>query len=89
MGLIHKLRMLSEALTGVVYVCSFFFFFSSCVEAKEFIICYFNNKIKILAVLTCTQDKGSQQLPLARVRSLEIFMSYCLAWKLVQSVWKS
>ena len=35
--------MLSEALTGVVCVCSFFFSFSFCVEAKDFILCYFNN----------------------------------------------
>ena len=89
--LIHKLRMLSEALTGVVCVCSFFFFsFCSCVEAKEFIVILIIIIIIItLAVLTCAHDERSQQLPLAKVRSVEIFMSYWLARKLVQSLWES
>ena len=92
-GLIHKLRMLSEALTGVVCVCSFFFSpFSFCVEAKDFLLCYFKIIIILiiitLAVLTCTHDEGNQLLPLAKVRSMEIFMSYWLAWKMVQLLWK-
>lgn len=72
-------------------VCVFIFFFSfcSCVEAKEFIVILIIIIIITLAVLTCAHDERSQQLPLAKVRSVEIFMSYWLARKLVQSLWES
>lgn len=66
--------------------------FSFCVEAKDFLLCYFKIIIILiiitLAVLTPTHDKGNQLLPLAKVRSMEIFMSYWLAWKMVQLLWK-
>lgn len=84
--------MLSEALTGVVCMCSFFFFpFVLVWKLKNLfsVILIIITIIITLAVLTCTHDERSQQLPLAKVRSVEIFMSYWLARKLVQSLWKS